>query len=357
MAKSSINIQKTTIFALLHNLRAAIVTYVISTSDRNDSNRSMEEAYAYYLSLLKEAIFNYTSRTKQKIQTNEEKFLWEAVINLNENHKLDDLKELTEVLEEKYGWRSIHNSIHRDEGHIDLESGEKIYNYHGHVLLFMLDERGIYRFKKRDFGKNKMAELQTLTAEVLKMERGISKKKTKRERLDHRQYRQVAQEKAQMQKEINELKSEIYEQKMKNFNLISDLVDYENKDVEYELHLESIEKLLEQNIAESIENKNEDENFMHMLSDEIWELKEQIDVDIFKISELEEWKESIHQSILTLKENGQLATYDILLNQYFPDINEPETESGYKTDLIRLGSISESYDEDDEYEWKQDQKI
>ncbi len=210
MAKSSINIQIATIFALLHNLRVAIVSYTIAKSDRNDCNRSVEEAYSYYLALVKEAISNYTSRTRQQLQTNEKKFLWEAVINLNANHTLEDLEALAVVLEKKYGWRSIQNSIHRDEGHIDLKSGEKIYNYHGHMVLFMLDNGGIYRFKKRDFGIKRMEELQTLTAEVLKMERGISKKITKKVRLDHRQHRQVQKEKEQLEVRIQDLISEVH---------------------------------------------------------------------------------------------------------------------------------------------------
>ena len=209
MAKSSINIQLATIFALLHNLREAIVSYTIAAADRNNSNRGVEEAYAYYLSLVKEAISNYISRTGQNIQTNEKKFLWEAVINLNGDHTLEDLEELAVVFEKTYGWRSIQNSVHRDEGRIDIESGEKIYNYHGHMLFFMLDVNGIFVFKKRDFGIKKMEELQTLTAETLKMERGVSKKKTKRVRLDHRQYRQTAKEKEQLECRIHNLINEV----------------------------------------------------------------------------------------------------------------------------------------------------
>jgi hypothetical protein len=144
MAKSSINLQFSTLFALLHNLREAVVSYVIADASRNDYDRTTGEAFKYYLKLLKEATSNYTKRTGQRIQTDKKKFLWEAVVNLNQDHTLEDLKKLAVVLEMTYGWRSVLNNIHRDEGHIDIESGEKIYNYHGHIVLFMLDENGIY---------------------------------------------------------------------------------------------------------------------------------------------------------------------------------------------------------------------
>ncbi len=308
MAISSINIQIATIFALLHNLRVAIVSYTIAKADRNDCNRSVEEAYAYYLALLKEAISNYTSRTGQQIQTNEKKFLWEVVINLNENHTLEDLEELAVVLEKTYGWRSLQNSIHRDEGHIDLESGQKIYNYHAHILFFMLDEQGIYRFKKRDFGIKKMVELQTLTAKVLKMERGISKKITKKVGLDHRQYRQVAREKAKMQKKINELKSENSEQNMENFNLISDLVMYEHEIKENQKKINELKIENESFVTDS----EEDKFFMHAQAKELDMIIEQSDMQAVEILELEEEKGNIQKILLDMKENGLLVPNSLL---------------------------------------------
>ena len=137
--------------------------------------------------------FNYTKRTKQRIQTDEKKFLWEAVINLNEEHTINDVRVLARIIRMIYGWQAAQIGVHRDEGFKDPKSGKNIYNYHAHIIFFMLDKEGIYRFKKRDFGIKKMEELQTLVSYVLKMERGKSKKITKIERLEHRQYKQQKQ--------------------------------------------------------------------------------------------------------------------------------------------------------------------
>ena len=147
MAKSSINLQLAILFVFFHNIRNAIVSYVISDASRNDYDRDANEANKYYLKLLREASYNYTNRTNQRIQTDEKKFLWEAVVNLNKHHSLKDLKLLRRILRVKYGWQAIQTVIHRDEGHVDKESGEQIYNYHAHIVFFMLDKNGIYRSK------------------------------------------------------------------------------------------------------------------------------------------------------------------------------------------------------------------
>ena len=176
-----------------HNLRKALVTYTIDDHRRNISDRSYEEAIDLFHRLLEEAVSNYYNRTQQKIQTDEKKYIWEAVVNVNKHHNIKDIQALAKALGKKYGWQAIHCSIHADEGHIEKKSGEKIYNYHAHIVLFMLDADGIYRFKKGQFGVKKMEELQTFVANSLGMERGLSKKKTKKIRLEHRAYRQQMQ--------------------------------------------------------------------------------------------------------------------------------------------------------------------
>jgi 5-bromo-4-chloroindolyl phosphate hydrolysis protein len=216
MAKSSINLQLAKIFSFLHNIREAIVTYAIDEANRNSFDKNGREAFNYYMKLLSEASSNYTQRTNQRVQTDKKKFLWEAVVNLNYDHELKDLKYLAKILEEIYGWQPVQLAIHRDEGHIDKETGEKIYNYHGHIVFFMLNKEGIYTFKKRDFGIKMMQELQTIVANILNMERGTSKKITKKHRLEHRQYRQVQQDKQTTHRKIQTLEHKV-------FNLFSQL--------------------------------------------------------------------------------------------------------------------------------------
>lgn len=199
---SSINLKQATLFSFTHNSRTAIVNYLILDSKNNESNRGLDEAYTRYFALYKEAVSNYMKRTGQKVQTREEKMVWEAVVNLNSEHTLADLKKLTDFLYRTYGWQEILTTIHRDEGHVDEVTGKIIINDHAHIIFFMLSKDGIFRFKKRDFGKRQMALLQTQVANILKMKRGVSKLKTKRVRYEHRAYRQHIQEKESLMQDI-----------------------------------------------------------------------------------------------------------------------------------------------------------
>lgn len=206
MAKSCITIEKSTPNALQHNDRTNAPDYLMQERIGNYSfNRSAEEAQALYQELRKEAFGNYTKRTGQKVQTAEDKMRWSAVVNLNANHTLEDVQNLADKLCEKYGWQEIQVAVHLDEGHKN-ERDVIVLNRHAHIEFFMLDKQGIFQFKKRDFGKKQMAEMQTFVADTLEMERGQSKLETKRERLSHRQYKQHAQA---VQKARQETKQEL----------------------------------------------------------------------------------------------------------------------------------------------------
>jgi hypothetical protein len=189
--KTSIHIQPSNIQSLLHNCRVITPEYTVESASENEYDCTADEAVATFYELAAEARENYMNRTKQKIQTSSKRLVWEAVLTINEHHTLKDIKKLAKEFEKRFGWRPIHISIHKDEGHISKENGKTIINYHAHILFFMLSRDGIYLMKKRDNGKKKMALLQTLTANVLGMERGIPKIITGTERLNHWQYRKV----------------------------------------------------------------------------------------------------------------------------------------------------------------------
>lgn len=210
MRKSSIHIKKAFPFAFLHDDREVVsADYFISTAENNECNRTASQAFNHFLFLLDEAVTNYIQRTNQQLQVKSEKFLWEAVVNLESHHTLQDILKLVHILEKKYGWQEVQVSVHKDEGYASEFSGKKSYNYHAHIVFFVLDAKGIYRFKKRDFGKKQMAVLQTLVAEELNMERGVSKLVSKKEHLNHAQYRQIAQEKEDLLFEIKRLSGEV----------------------------------------------------------------------------------------------------------------------------------------------------
>lgn len=118
--------------------------------------------------------------------------LWEAVINLEEHHTMDDVKKVADFIHKKYHLTPTAIAIHRDEGYKDKTTGEVKYNYHAHVMFYTVDNG---KSQMRTIGKKALSEMQTEVANLLHMERGQVNSKTVR--LNHRQYREKARELAQ----------------------------------------------------------------------------------------------------------------------------------------------------------------
>jgi len=164
MAKSGLTIEPTKGSNLAHNNREHKIDYLVEGKFWCD--RTEKEAQEYLTTLRHEAVENYTKRTGQKMQidVNDNKYLWSASVNLNQEHTIEDLKDLAKGLEEKHGWQCVQCAVHFDEGHIN-ERGVIEYNRHGHLEFFMVSKEGKTVFKKKDFRQKDMSELQTFVAE------------------------------------------------------------------------------------------------------------------------------------------------------------------------------------------------
>lgn len=312
---SSINLKTSTSNAFTHNDRTLSPSYLLDKEDSKgiECNRTATEAQELYKQLREEAFGNYTERTGQKVQTAEEKLRWSAVVNLNENHTLEDVENLAKKLEEKYGWQSLQVAIHRDEGYKDKE-GKTHYNHHAHLEFFMLDKEGIYRFKKRDFGMKKMSDLQTEVAEVLGMERGKPKRETKRERFEHRQYREVAKEREADKEIIAELKKEKSE------------IEYNFRDTQKKitaLETENIELKKELHRLNTQANKTKD-------TEKIAELNEKIELinARFKTETVEVKKGVLKSEIkeVVSVEEAKRVTQELLIQEQRSDTLQRENE-------------------------------
>lgn len=150
--------------------------------------------------------------------------LWEAVINLEEQHSIADVKRVAEHIRQKYKLTPYAVAIHRDEGH-KTSNGEIKYNYHAHVMFYTVSN-GLAQM--RTVGKKGLSSMQSEVAELLHMQRGQEHSQAKR--LDHQQYRAVKRAEEELetqskmwkfryelapvktQKELNELKSKIRKQ-------------------------------------------------------------------------------------------------------------------------------------------------
>ncbi len=209
MAKSSINILKNCA-GFSHNDRSEKKQpeYFLPVEFRkeNEFDRNGIEAQKLLDSYIKEAKENYKKETGQKFQGRVLNF--EAVVNLNQNHTMEDLKKLNENIEKEFGFRAVQTAIHRDEGHI--KDGQPIYNYHAHIVFCNLDKNGKTLLK--NMTKSDLSKLQDLVSDNLQMERGKPAKETGAKHKHHTVYR-AEKEKEHLENENKSLKMELVKAK------------------------------------------------------------------------------------------------------------------------------------------------
>ena len=216
-ALSSIHFKQSIDNNIYHNDRSKEPSYLLKNGGLGiEVNRSAIDAQKLYTKLLEESTKNYYERTHQRIQTKCNR--WSAVVNIKDTTTMQDLEKLAEHFKSKYSWECIQIAIHRDEGHIDKETNKVKINHHAHFEFYTLDKDGINRFKKNEFGKKRMSEIQTEVADILGMQRG--QKFSKKTRLEHKQYKAHIQEieskELQIkkhQKEIKNLSQELEKEK------------------------------------------------------------------------------------------------------------------------------------------------
>jgi len=241
MAKASIHLAKAVKGCFKHNDRSAGEPgYLLPKEYRlqNEVDRSAAAAEQLLKNLYREAKENYANERGQKLQA--KSYVWEAVVNLNKEHTLEDVQRLTQEIEKETGFTAVQIAIHRDEGHIN-ERGIVQYNLHAHITFFTLDRQSGKQLMRRDitpsqrkeleqeikekypnigekslkeevkklkqeryklFNRARLSKLQDLTAKVLNMQRG--KKGSKAIRLEHKQYREAKKRELAKIKDINE---------------------------------------------------------------------------------------------------------------------------------------------------------
>ena len=197
MAISSINFQKASSHSMKHNFREDEPSYLLQEKDREANEYWRHEKTA-------EQIFNdEVSKIEKGKKGKRPKFEnshWEAVVNLNANHSLADVKAVAEHIEKKFNITCTAIAIHRDEGHY-TDTGHAVKNYHAHLnFCTYKDLKQNWRLEK--IKPQDLRELQTEIAGILKMERGVDKRESKTERLEHREFKQKEKEKAELKKEL-----------------------------------------------------------------------------------------------------------------------------------------------------------
>lgn len=219
MAKSSINFQKSKGHSYDHNFRKDEPNYLLKAENRLENFYWQNEKTAR--EIFDEELLN-TKRKGGPIPRFENSH-WEAVLNLNKNHTLEDVQKVARYIEQKFNITCATIAVHRDEGHYKNDKPQ--HNFHAHIT-FVTYKDGQQNWRKEKIKPSDLRELQTVVAEILQMERG--QENSEAERLSHRQYKQVAQEKEQLEAEILTLKERnaILEQARKDNKGLGYLKDF-----------------------------------------------------------------------------------------------------------------------------------
>lgn len=168
MAKSSINIQPLKEGSEMHNNRDKALDYV-----RADLTKENERFFKRSVSETQKEITElYEKKLSQKMQAKSTP-IREGVLLLDAKHNIQDLQNLAEKIEQRFKIQSIQGYIHRDEGHYN-EAREWKPNLHAHLVFDWQDKNTGKTIK---LNRQDMAELQTLVATTLGLERGASSDK------------------------------------------------------------------------------------------------------------------------------------------------------------------------------------
>lgn len=165
--QTSINVQPVKGGSEQHNKRTKELDYV--RKDLSHLNQYWEnDTQANRLATIKELAKAKTGRTMQAKATP----IREGVVVIQQSTTMEDLHRLADAYRDRLGIEVFQIAIHRDEGY--QNSKEWKPNLHAHLVFDWTNhETG----KSVKLNRQKMAEMQTITAEVLGMERGKSSEK------------------------------------------------------------------------------------------------------------------------------------------------------------------------------------
>lgn len=166
MSATSINIQPIKSSSEIHNRREKDLSYVRKElSPLNE--RHEEDTIVNRLSDIKD---RYTQTTGQQMQKKATP-IREGVIVVGEGTTMEHLKDFAQKCEQRFGIKAFQIHIHRDEGHMKAKDWKP--NLHAHMVFDWTDKGG----KSIKLNRQDMSEMQTLLADSLNMERGVSSDK------------------------------------------------------------------------------------------------------------------------------------------------------------------------------------
>ncbi|MCC3022675.1 mobilization protein [Campylobacter jejuni] len=216
---SSINFKKSNPIQTQHNDRDLPPSYLIG--GKVECNLNHKEALALKNQIIKDAIETYNRNKSAKAPSFKAKsYEWSAVVNIKPDTTMNDLENLSKHFQEKYGFQCYQIAIHRDEGHLN-EKGEKVINHHAHMEFITLDKQtGKNNFRREKITPKALRQMQSEVAEILKMERGVDKRKSGVKRIEPRAYavlKEKEKKEKRQEKLLNLLSKTQYQQIIENF--------------------------------------------------------------------------------------------------------------------------------------------
>lgn len=237
MAATSINIQPVKGGSEQHNKREKYLDYI--RSELSHLNESWEiDTISNRLETIKA---NYEKSTGQKMQKKATP-IREGVVVIQKDTTMKQLQDFAKKAEERFGIKAIQIYTHKDEGHVGSKEWKP--NYHAHIVFDWTQPNG----KSCKLNRQDMAELQSILAKSLGMERGKSSDK---QHLDSMQYKnEKEKEKNQeLRKEAENIqaKKSVKEAVFKTSERFKDLLGITTNDREKEALRSENSKIKEEN--------------------------------------------------------------------------------------------------------------
>lgn len=180
MAQTSIHVQPVKGGSEQHNKREKELDYV--RKDLSHLNDYWEKDTQ--TDRLEKIKSRYLQSTGQKMQAKATP-IREAVVVIKSETTMEDLKRLSDAYRQRFGIDTFQIAIHKDEGY---PKGEWKPNLHAHLVF---DWTNQVTGKSLKLNRQDMVEMQTITAEVLQMDRGVSSDK---QHLSAIQYKNIAEQ-------------------------------------------------------------------------------------------------------------------------------------------------------------------
>jgi len=312
MRKSSIHIEKGNLGYCFHNTRQKPTANAIFDA-KNEYKNDALTAIEIYREELKKRTKKYTENTGKKLPKNTITHL-SAIVNLDERHTLEDVKKIAKYLEESLGTKVFQIAVHKDEGYIDVNE-KKHVNYHAHIEMLGLDEEG--RSVRKKLTKSYLIELQSETARLLNMQRGVNytkEKKKRPKRLDTYEYKEHARRQhvtvSALKQQLSELRRQLIERNRQHQEAIYTQEDYKRiNELKKQLNAKNVDEIAEkiEELKQDLRQKElENEELREIVDEEIYNdtfLIEKKSPEIEVLEELEKMKQVIFE---LKKENKQL---------------------------------------------------